>query len=317
VAFQWRCACNRGWVWIVVSIDTLFHGIQKEVAAMKRVSSLLFMIGLSAILVSAASCVVSAERSVRGSGRVTEKVHKLRGFSGVEMGTVGNLYIEKGRRNELRVKAEENLHDYLKIDVSDGMLEIKSRRNVNIRPRHKIQFHLTVKKLDSIVLSGAGDVKAPDLEGKRIRLVISGAGNIETGDLDADEILLRISGAGDLTVGDGEADDVDIYISGAGGIDVGRLDAGTARLKISGSGDASISHGTVKSQRITITGSGDYRAEELRSRRAEVTVTGSGSAIIRVEDELKARISGSGDVRYAGRPRVRGSVHGSGDIRRI
>jgi hypothetical protein len=283
---------------------------------MRRVS-LLFMIGLSAILVSAASCVVCADRSVRGSGRVTERVHKLSGISGVEMGTIGDLYIEKGRRNELRVKAEENLHDYLEIDVSGGMLEIKSRRNVNIRPRKKIEFHLTVKELDEIVLSGAGDVKAPDLEGKRIRLVISGAGNIETGDLDADEIVLRISGAGDLSVGDGEADQLDVYISGAGVVDIGRLDAGTARLKISGSGDAAISRGSVKSQHVTITGSGDYRARDLRSRRAEVTVSGSGSATIRVEDELTARISGSGDVRYAGNPRVRGSVRGSGDIKRF
>ncbi len=284
---------------------------------MKRVRTVILVAGFCALSISAASCVVCAERSVRGSGRVTEEVHKLRGISGVEMGTIGDLYIEKGRRDELRVKAEENLHDYLEIEVSRGMLEIKSRHDVNIRPRKRIEFYLTVRELDRIVLSGAGDVKAPDLEGKRIRLVISGAGNIETGDLDGDEIMLKISGAGDLTVGDSEAEEIDLYISGAGNVDVGGLDADTARLKITGSGDAEISHGEVKSQSITITGSGDYRARGLRSYRAEVMVTGSGSATIHVEDQLTARISGSGDVRYAGNPRVRGSVSGSGDLERI
>jgi hypothetical protein len=269
------------------------------------------------LVVSVSSCVVHADRAIKGSGRVTEEVHKLRGFSGVEFGTVGDLYIKKGRRNELRIKAEENLHDYLEIDISGGTLEIESRRGVNLRPRKEMKFYLTVKELDSIVLSGAGDIEAPDLEGDNIRLVISGAGNIETGDLEADNIELKISGAGDLVVGDGDTGDLEIYISGAGNIEIDDLSARRVDLKISGSGDAIVRGGEADRQRIVITGSGDYKAVRLRSERASVRISGSGNATIYVEDELEARISGSGDVRYKGRPSVRGSVSGSGDLDRI
>ena len=76
-----------------------------------------------------------ADRAIKGKGRVTEEVHKLRGFTEVDFGTVGDLYIKKGRRNELRIKAEENLHDYIDIDISGGKLDIESRRGVNLPER--------------------------------------------------------------------------------------------------------------------------------------------------------------------------------------
>lgn len=274
-------------------------------------------VSCSLLLVFLSSCVVHADRAVKGSGRVSEEVHKLRGFSGVKFATIGNLHIKKGRREELRVEAEENLHDYFECEVSDGVLEIKNRRNVNIRPRKEVHFYLTVRELDEIVLSGCGNIDAPDLEGRRIRLAISGSGNLETGDLEADEIMLKISGSGNLIVGDGETDEVDISITGSGNIGMRSLDAKSARLKISGSGNAKISRGSVGRQSIVITGSGHYKAKQLGSSDADVMISGSGTATIKVEDHLEARISGSGDVRYAGRPSVRAKVSGSGDLDRI
>lgn len=269
------------------------------------------------VLASASSCVVHADRAIKGSGRVTQEVHKLRGFSGVEFATSGDLHIEKGSREELRIEAEENLHDYIEFEVSDGTLEIKTRRGVNLRPRKGIHFYLTVKELDEIVLSGAGDIDAPDLKGRHIRLVLSGAGNIETGDLEADSIELKISGAGDLVVGDGESDDLDIYISGAGDVEMDHVSAGRAELKITGSGNAVIRQGDVRSQRVVITGSGDYKALSMKCDKASVMISGSGNATIYVEDQLEAKISGSGDIRYKGRPSIRGSVSGSGNLDRI
>lgn len=272
---------------------------------------------LSFAFISASCCVVNADRAVRGSGRVSEKVHKLSGISGVELATIGNLYIEKGRREELRVKADENLHEYLEIDVSGGKLEIKSERGVDLRPRKEMSFYLTVRELDEIVLSGCGDIEAPDLEGERIKVAIKGSGTIKAGDLRADEIVLRLTGSGDLSVGEGKADEIGIYISGSGDIDVDNIEARSSELKISGSGDAFVSRGTVTKQTVVITGSGDCKAGRLRCSRADVVITGSGSATIRVEDDLNAKISGSGDVRYYGRPRVHGSFSGSGDLKRI
>ncbi len=269
------------------------------------------------LLASAASCVVHADRAVRGSGRVTEEVHKFRGFTGVELGTVGDLYVKKGRRNELRVEAEENLHEYLKFEVSDGRLEIKSRRGVNLRPRRTIKYYLTVKELDEVVLSGSGNIQAPDLEGRRVKVLITGSGNVDVGDMDADEIAIKISGSGDLRAGRGDAEEIEVTVRGSGNIELQSADARAVNLNISGSGNVDVGRGEVRRQRIHITGSGDYDARRVRSLDAEVVITGSGNATIMVEDRLVAKISGSGDVRYEGRPDVRGSVSGSGDLERI
>lgn len=269
------------------------------------------------LIVSASSCVVHADRSIRGSGRVTEEVHKLRSFSAVDFGTVGDLHIRKGSRCELRIEAEENLHDYIELDVSGGTLKIKTRRGVNLRPKRDIEFYLTVKELDEIVLSGAGDIDAPDLEGRHVRLAISGAGNIETEDLDAKSVELEISGAGNILIAEGKSDDVEIYISGSGNIEMDGLRGNRLDLKISGSGSTMIKNGGIDEQRIVISGSGDYKATRLKCERARVRISGSGDASIYVEEKLEARISGSGDIHYRGRPSIRGSVSGSGNLDRI
>ena len=263
------------------------------------------------------SCTVQAGRSVRGSGRVTEETHKLRGFTGVELASFGNLYIKMGAREQLRVEAEENLHDYLEFEVRNKTLVIRTKRHVNLRPKKPVNFYLTAKKLDRIELSGCGDIEAPDMKGKRISISISGAGDIQTGDLEADEVMLEVSGAGDLDVAGIEAGELEFSISGAGNMEIGDVDAETAELEISGAGNAAISGGQINRQDIMISGTGDYRARRVKSYDADVVVSGCGSATIHVIDRLEAIVSGTGDVRYVGNPNVRASVTGAGDLERI
>jgi hypothetical protein len=263
------------------------------------------------------SCTVQAGRAIRGSGDVTKETHKLRGVTAVELASFGNLYIKKGSREELRVEAEENLHDYFEIDVRGDRLVIDTRRRFNLRPKKPVNFYLTVKRIDTIELSGCGDIEAPDMEGKRIRIAISGAGDIQAGDLNAEEIVLKVSGAGDLVVDAAEAEDVSLTISGAGDVEIGRIDAETADLEITGAGNAVVSRGRIDRQYIQISGTGDYSARRVESNDADVVVSGCGSATIQVHDNLEAVVSGTGDVRYVGRPRVRASVTGAGDLERI
>jgi hypothetical protein len=282
---------------------------------MKRKLMVPIVCALCAVLVL--SCTVQAGRSIRGSGHVTEETHKLRGITGVELASFGNLYIKKGSREQLRVEAEENLHEYFEIEVEGKRLVIDTRRLANLRPKKPVNFYLTVKRLDTIKLSGCGDIEAPDMEGRRITLTISGAGDIETGDLEADEIMLKVSGAGDLIVDGAEAEELRVTISGAGDVEIGDVDVEMAELEITGAGNASISHGRIDRQDIVISGTGDYCAKRVESRDADVVVSGCGSATIQVHDNLEAMVSGTGDVRYVGRPRVRASVSGAGDLERI
>jgi len=234
---------------------------------------------------------------VRGSGRVIEEERPVSDVTGVELATLGKLTIEMGEREELRVEAEENLLQYIETEVRGGTLRIGTQPGVTLRNRRPVNYYLTVKELDEIVISSSGDIEAPDLEAERFSVTISSSGNLEMGDLDADTVEVRITSSGDVEMGDLSAERIAIDISSSGNLDV----AG----------------GEVVEQDMVISSSGNYRARGLESAEAEVRLTSSGSATIRVRDYLKASLSSSGDVRYIGTPTVDARTTSSGDVERI
>jgi hypothetical protein len=255
--------------------------------------------------------------TVRGSGQIAEEERPVSGITGVELATFGNLTIEVGEKEELRIEAEENLIPYFETEVRDGTLLIKQRQNVRIRADRPVNFYLTVEELESIGISGSGDVLAPDLEAEHFSIRMTGSGDMRTGDLEAGRVTVRLTGSGNLEMGNVEADSLEVRISGSGDAVVDDLTADTLEVDMTGSGGLDVAGGEVEVQEIRLTGSGDYQARRLESAEADVELTGSGGATINVEEHLNARISGSGDVRYAGSPMLDQSTSGSGDVERI
>ena len=237
--------------------------------------------------------------AVRGSGPVVEETRDVSDFTGVELATAGNLTIELGESESLRIEAPADLMEFIETEVQGDTLVIDTRPSVGIRLRSRqaINYYLTVKELDQITISSSGNIEAPDLEAGRFSATISSSGDMDMGDLDADTLLVRIASSGSLSMGDLRADRIEVDLSGSGNLDV----AG----------------GEVEKQEVTITSSGDYRARGLESAEAEVRLTSSGSATIRVRERLSARLSSSGSLRYVGRPTLDVRTTSSGDVRQI
>jgi len=241
---------------------------------MKRVLVIALIL---AALFSTLACSFVGLGTTRGNGRMSEETRGVRNVDGVALSGIGNLYIDVGDREELVIEAEENLLDLFETRVQGGVLCIGTKAGVDIRPTKPVNFYLTVKQLESIKVSGSGNVHAPALE----------------------------------------ASDFSVTISGSGDVEMAELYAGSLAAKISGSGDLEIAGGAVDEQKITISGSGTYRAMDLESSDANVKISGSGSATIQVYERLGAHISGSGTLRYAGRPYVEESISGSGSIKHV
>ena len=285
---------------------------------MKRQALIVWLVS-AAVVASSLACTVGGMElgGVRGSGHVVEEVREVSAFTGVELATWGNLTIEVGEKEELRIQAEDNVIEYLEARVDGDMLEIKTRPGIALMSVEPVNFFLTVKELDTIVVSGSGDVRGPDLEADRIEVAIYGSGDVELGDLDADAVELKVIGSGDMDVTGVRAREQSINISGSGDVDVGTVQADSVDVRIPGSGELDVFAGEVGEQSVAISGSGDYRAEGMESSQAQVRINGSGSVTVCVRDHLDVRIGGSGDVRYAGSPTVEQSVAGSGDVTRV
>lgn len=251
----------------------------------------------------------------RGSGNVVEETRPASGVSGVDLATIGTVIIQIGDNESLRIEAEDNLLKYFDTEVRGKTLRIKTTPlNVNLRPTKPVLFFLTVKDLESVIISGSGDIQVPDLETNEFSVDIGGSGDISMGDLNADRLEINIGGSGDVNTDRVKVSNFIVRINGSGDINLSELNANDLSLDVNGSGNLGIDDGQVRDQEIDVNGSGDFQAEGLVSKKAYIRIGGSGNITVWVTESLDVRINGSGNVRYYGRPSVSSSGNGSGDI---
>lgn len=231
---------------------------------------------------------------IRGEGPVKEEHRPFKGVEAVELGTIGTLFIEQGDSITLTVVAEENLLEYLETDVRSGMLTIRTRKHVNLSPSEPIEYHLTLPRLDEIILSSAGDAELSDWKAERLQVDLESSGDLDCGALTCPQLEVTLESSGDMTVASWEGD--------------------LLRAHLNSSGDLKIRGGKARELDVRLSSSGDFQAADLESQEASVHASSSGDAVLRVTEYLEARTSSSGDVVYYGDPRVDAHATSSGDV---
>ena len=251
----------------------------------------------------------------QGSGNVVEETRPVSGVRGVEQATIGDVIIQLGEQESLRIEAEDNLMKFFETQVRGGTLMISTTpRSVNLRPTKPVRFFLTVKDLEEVSISGSGDIQVPDLEADRFSVDIGGSGDVNMGNLNADSFSIDIGGSGDVRTDRVKVPTFEVDINGSGDIALKELAAKELTLDVNGSGSLRIDDGQVSEQDLDINGSGNFQAEDMASKIVKIRIGGSGDITVWVTESLDVRIYGSGNVRYYGRPSVSSSGNGSGDI---
>jgi len=235
----------------------------------------LFMGGiiLLAMVIFGSGC--AGLRTIRGTGDMTAEEREVSDFTAVNLAGIGNVVVDYGEREGLRIEAEENLLPYLESTVEGGTLTLGMREGVNLFPTQGVFYYLTVRELDEVRVTGLGNIDVPRLEGTQVEMRISGAGNINVDEVQAKRLDVILSGLGNLTIDGGEVSNSDIQLKGAG----------------------------------------SYNASEMASEVVTVDVAGVGSAAVWARDSLDATISGGGSVQYEGRPQVTENITGLGEVK--
>ena len=199
-----------------------------------------------------AACGCAGTPAVRGSGVVRSEQRDVAGFDQISLSGSGEVRVEQTGVESLTVEAEENLLPLLETRVDDGRLTLGSKPNVNISPTRPIRYHVTVKSLTAVGVSGSGSYRVEGIDTPRLRADISGSGSATLA---------------------GRADDVRLTISGSGNYDAAQLASKTASVEISGSGSATVN----ASERVEAHVSGSGSVRYLGSPSVEKHVSGSGS----------------------------------------
>ena len=186
---------------------------------------------------------------IRGNGHMVTQEEKLEPFINVDASGAFRIEWHSGPP-AISVTIDENLMQYVEREVKDGVLHIRTTRN--IRPRHSIKVVLTSNALEGASFRGATELTAHQLTGSRFYLETSGASKA-TLDGAVDELIANITGAADLRAES--------------------LQTKTAKVSVTGAGDARIA--VSDDLKVSITGAG--KVEYIGDPHIERKITGAGT----------------------------------------
>ena len=219
---------------------------------MSRIVLFLLVVGLT---ISACTIPVRYEE---GSGVLVTEQRDVSGFERVSFEGIGTLIVTPGSEESLSIEAEDNIMPRIETKVRAGTLEIgfdTSRWQDIVRPTKNITYTLTVVTLEGINLSGAGSIKAQDIEADRFDIGLSGAGSIEISG-SAESMEISVSGAGSFDGGEFMTERADVNISGAGNATIWA----TESLDVNISGVGNVSYYGDPQVDKTISGLGNIKA---------------------------------------------------------
>jgi hypothetical protein len=193
----------------------------------------------AALLIFSVSASLQAQfRSVRGNHDVVKEDRKAGNFTGLKVSSGVDVILRQGNDESVTVEADENLLEYIVTEVKGDVLNVYVD-NVNIRDAERMRAYVTMKEINSVKTTSAGDVTGETpIEADRLSLSASSAGNIKL-EVTAKEIEIDISSSGDITV-TGKADFLDGHLSSAGDLNAYELEVREADTSASSAGDANI-----------------------------------------------------------------------------
>ena len=211
---------------------------------------------------------------VSGRGALETFTFDVGDITEIRVAILCNIEHYVAHSDTVTLEIQPNLMQYITIEESNGVLEIRSNRNISWSGSGNTPV-LTVgaPNLNRIHLTGAGTFTANDtITVDTFSIDIAGAGTGRA-NLDVDSVTVNLAGAGDFTL-TGSADSADFVLAGAGRIEALDLQTQTANVNLSGAGTVRVSC----SDRLTVSAAGvgtvEYRGSPTLdiSRGGLVTV---------------------------------------------
>ncbi len=230
----------------------------------------IYVIGF--LLLSLAGCNFNIKS---GNGDIEKIVTAIDNFENLSIGGNYDVILIKSEDHRVVIETDENLHDYITIEVFNGSLNINSVHN--LKSTEGIDIEIYYSELNDIFSTGTSNINNEGvITSDQLSINLSGAGAI---DLEVDVMTLKtnLTGAGVMSLS-GEADHLETHISGAGGLRAFELNADNAEINVSGLGGVEI----------------------FANEKLVITITGLGGVIYTGNPKvIEKRITGFGKIKSA------------------
>lgn len=219
------------------------------------------------------SCDELFNECIEGNNNLEIEYRAVTNFTGITNTTAYDVRISYDSVQSLAIEADENLLEFIRTSVRGENLYIEIENNECLEPRNRIIFRIGVPYIESVELTGSGDIDVTGYNLKDLELYSTGSGNLDVSSIIANTVDVTLSGSGDITMS-GKASSAEYVISGSGYIRADDFTVSDCYVSSSGSGDTYLrALGTLE---IIISGSGDviyYGDPEL----VPPVITGSGN----------------------------------------
>jgi len=186
-----------------------------------------------------------------GSGVSATQARDVGAFHGIDLAGSNNVVIRVGEKQSVVVKADDNLLDRVTTEVQSGKLVIANAPG-SFTTNSPMSVEVGVPSLDTLTLSGSGNIVVTGVEAKSFDVNLPGSGTL-TGDGSATRLEVTVDGSGTVQLTRLVATNVQAAVSGSGSIFV----TATESLDASVSGSGAILYtGSPQDVSRNVTGSG-------------------------------------------------------------
>ena len=193
---------------------------------------------LSLLLLFSVTLTAQSFRMVRGNGQVIIQDRALHeNFQAIHASNGLNVYITAGDTPSLEVEADENLHEAIVTEVTNGTLYITS--NKSIRKSKKKNVYVTYVNLNRLSVSSGADIESTNLlKAQELDLQSSSGGDMEI-EVFSEYITVSASSGGEIEL-KGKSINIDADASSGGEVDAKELKAIHANTKASSGGSVKV-----------------------------------------------------------------------------
>lgn len=232
-----------------------------------------FSLAISLIIFGCGDIMAQWGKKVVGNGNVTTRTVNTSNYDAIVATGSMDVHLQKGSEGTITVKTDENLQEYIIVEVENGALKIRTKKNTSLKTKKGIHVYVPFNDISEVSLTGSGDIDTEDtIESDDLEIRITGSGDVNL-DVSANTVEATVTGSGDIVV-NGNTADLEVRVTGSGDFDGDGLRSENTEAFVSGSGDVSVY--ASKYLKARVSGSGDIKYDGNPEKK-DTKVSGSGS----------------------------------------
>ena len=268
-----------------------------------------FLMTVAMVLSMFTSCVITQDRIVPSANYETKPI-KVERFDGIATSTsIDVIYNQTSGSQHVEIYAPDNLMEYIKVQVEDGILRVgicsEGNKGIMINGKHQTIVRVLAPEVHSFQASSSGNILLKNglqTTGK-VSMKSSSSGDIEGGNVVCDELEAHASSSGDVTLQKLDCRSLYADANSSGDVEIKWLTANEVQADASSSGDVIIAEGTCEHAEFDASSSGDVVAKGLKATHVTASASSAGDISCYPIESLKSKVSSSGNIGYRGEPK--------------